>query len=69
MPIAFVDVAQAVTTGSVGPLAFCLIETSPDAMFAMIIGTKNGEILRGPPLSMRSTCSSMVPMPPMPDPI
>ncbi len=67
-PMAFVLVAHAVTTGSVGPFALWRMDTCPAAMFAMIMGTRYGLTLRAPPSARRLTCASVVPMPPMPEP-
>ena len=47
-PIAWLPVAQAVTTEEFGPLAPKRIEISPEAMLTMSIGMKNGETRSGP---------------------
>src|SRR5712692_3420580 len=67
-PMAWLPVAQAVTTDELGPLAPNRMEITPEAILMMIIGTKKGET-RSIPRSFRmSYCSSRVPMPPMPEP-
>ena len=61
--------AQAVTTDEFGPLAPKRIDTSPEAMFTIIIGMKNGETRSGP-FSRRFLCESRsVAIPPIPEPI
>ena len=42
-PMEWLEVAQAVTIGSVGPLAPKRMETRPAAMLMIIIGTMKGE--------------------------
>ena len=54
-PTAWVDVAQAVTTGNDGPFALYFIATFPDAIFAIIMGIKNGDIFLS--LNIFSHCS------------
>ena len=44
-----VEVVHAVTTARFGPVMPYMIETWPEIMLMMVAGTKNGEILRGPP--------------------
>ena len=44
-------VVHAVTTARFGPVKPYLIETCPEIMLMIVPGTKNGEILRGPPSS------------------
>jgi hypothetical protein len=70
MPMAWVEVVQAVTTPRFGPLSPYLIERCPAIMLMIVAGTKNGEILRGlPPVLTYSPYSlSIVPRPPMPAP-
>jgi hypothetical protein len=52
-----------------GPCKLYLIATFPDAILIIAPGTKNGEIFLGP-LSLRiKALSSIVPKPPMPEPI
>src|SRR5581483_2942063 len=68
-PMAWLPVAQAVTTDELGPLAPKRMETSPDAMLMMSMGTKNGETRSGPLSSSVRWFSSSVVMPPMPEPM
>src|SRR6266542_1598123 len=67
-PMAWLPVAQAVTTDELGPLAPNRIEITPEAILMMIIGTKKGETRSIPRAFRMSYCSSRVPMPPMPEP-
>ena len=60
--------AHAVTTGSVGPVAWWRMDTAPHGMLAIIMGIMKGEALRGPSSWIFSTCSTVVWKPPMPDP-
>ena len=48
-PILCVPVVHAVTNAMLGPLRPYMIDRLPDIMFMILPGTKNGEILRGPP--------------------
>ena len=50
-PMQCVLVVHAVTTARFGPVMPYLIDTWPEIMLMMVPGTKNGEILRGPPSS------------------
>ena len=66
--MAWVAVVQAVTTARFGPVMPRSMEMYPEIMLMMLAGTKNGDT-RLRPLVLRVThCSSMVPMPPMPEP-
>src|ERR1700744_3963400 len=67
-PIAWVDVVHAVTTPRFGPFRPYLIERWPEIMLMIEAGTKNGEILRGPPFNQLSCSCSMGSRPPMPAP-
>ena len=68
-PIAWAPAEQAVAVAELGPAVFSLIETCPAARFAMLAGIKKGEIFRGP-FFRKFLCScSMVPNPPIPEPI
>src|SRR5690606_39746377 len=51
-PIACVEVVQAVTVAMFGPVSLKLIETWPEIMLMMLLGTKNGEIFLGLRASM-----------------
>ena len=69
-PMLWLAVVQALTTAMFGPLRPYMIESWPEIMLMMVPGTKNGEILRGPPASigiMRG--SSISGRPPMPEPM
>src|SRR5438034_8422221 len=68
-PIAWLPVAQAVMTAEFGPFAPKRIDTSPDAMFTIIIGMKNGDTRSGPFSRRVSWFASRVWMPPIPEPI
>ena len=68
-PIPWVAVAQALTMARFGPLKPYITERSPEIMLMMLMGTKNGETRRGPRSLMTRVVSSIVPMPPMPEPI
>ena len=48
-PMACRPVVQAVTTAIFGPFMPYMIERLPEIMLMMVLGMKNGEILRGPP--------------------
>ncbi|MNC84743.1 hypothetical protein D3C83_03090 [compost metagenome] len=48
-PIQWVAVVQAVTIARLGPLNPYRMERLPEIILMMVPGTKNGEILRGPP--------------------
>src|SRR5262245_169993 len=67
-PSAWLPVAQAVTTAEFGPLAPNRIEISPEAMFTISIGMKNGDTRSGPLALRTSWESSSVVIPPMPEP-
>ena len=67
-PMAWLEVAQAVTMGSVGPFAAKRMDTVPAAMLEIIIGTMNGET-RFAPWQSLSLFSVVVRMPPMPLPM
>ena len=60
---------QAVQVAELGPVVPSRIETCPVARLLMLAGMKNGEILRGPLFRKFVCCASMVPNPPMPEPI
>ena len=63
-------VVQAVTSARFGPLNPNMIDSCPAIMLMMLPGTKNGEILRGPPFVRSSSCvSSISGSPPIPEPI
>src|SRR6185436_9633249 len=67
-PIAWLPVAQAVTTDEFGPLSLYRMESCPEAMLTISDGTKNGETRLGP-FSRRTLCHSrMERMPPIPEP-
>ena len=62
-------VVQAVTVARLGPRAPVRIEMFPEIMLMMLEGTKKGDTLRTLPVcSSVRTVSSMVPMPPIPEP-
>ena len=66
-PMAFVPVAQAVTTARFGPRMPISIATVPPAVSGSIIGIRNG-LSRDSPRSARTpNCSETVPIPPIPD--
>ena len=68
-PMACADAEQAVHVAEFGPLAPNRIDTWPAARLMIAEGMKNGEMRRGPP-SRYALCSrSMVPKPPMPEPM
>ena len=48
-PMLCAPVAQADTSAIFGPFMPYMIETLPEIMLIILLGTKNGEILRGPP--------------------
>ena len=48
-PMLWLAVEQAVTVARFGPLYPYWIDTRPEIMLMIEPGTKNGEILRGPP--------------------
>ena len=54
---------------STGPCRPKVMETCPEAILAIIIGTAKGFTLPGPFCSIRNTVSSMVAIPPIPVPI
>ena len=62
-------VVQAVTIARFGPLKPYMIESWPAIMLMIVPGTKNGEILRGPPSSSALCVSSISGRPPMPEPM
>ena len=64
----FVEVAQAVTAGSVGPFAPKRMAIVPAAIFDIIIGIKKGETRPGPRSLSFSVSLTNVFMPPMPEP-
>ena len=65
-PIAWLPVAQAVTTEEFGPLSLYRMESWPEAMLTISDGMKNGEIRLGP-RSRSTLCHSRMDwMPPMP---
>ena len=68
LPLVFL-VVQAVQVASFGPLAWCRILTCPAARFTIAEGIKNGDILRGPPLSRFECSRSMTSNPPIPEPM
>src|SRR5207302_404624 len=68
-PIAWLPVAQAVTTDEFGPLAPKRIETRPAAMLTMSMGMTNGDTRSGPFVFRTSSPSISVLMPPMPEPM
>ena len=65
-PMQFEPVAHAVTTHEDGPWSLYVMETWPAAMFAIIIGTKNGLMREGPFAKYFSYCECIVSMPPTP---
>ena len=67
-PISWAEVAQAVTTGSVGPVACCLMDTAPQGMLAIMLGIMSGDTLRGPSVWHLRVFSIIVEKPPMPEP-
>ena len=67
-PSACAPVAHAVTTVEFGPFAPVIMEIWPDAISAIIIGMRNGEILDGPLSTNTLHWSSRVRSPPMPLP-
>ena len=69
IPIAWVEVVQAVTTPRFGPFSPYLIDRWPEIMLMIEAGMKNGEILRGPPFNQLSCSASIVSRPPMPAPV
>ena len=62
-------VVQALTTAIFGPLSPCMIDSWPEIMLMMVPGTKNGEILRGPPAINASCVVSINGRPPIPEPM
>src|SRR5262249_36533561 len=67
-PMAWLPVAQAVTTAEFGPLRPYRIESCPDTMLTMRAGMKNGEIRSGPRSFSTSCHCRIVWIPPMPEP-
>jgi hypothetical protein len=68
-PMACRPVVQAVTTAMLGPLKPYLIDTWPEIMLMIDAGTKNGEMRRGPRLTISLCVSSIIGSPPMPEPM
>ena len=68
-PILCVPVVQAVTTAMFGPHRPNRIDRFPAIMLMIDPGTKNGETFRGPDSFICRLVSSMVFIPPIPDPI
>ncbi len=68
-PIAWLPVAQAVTTAEFGPFAPKRMDTSPDAILTIIIGMKKGDTRSGPFSRSVSWLESRVWIPPIPEPI
>ena len=68
-PIEWLALEQALAIDILGPFNPNLNETYPETIFDIAPGTKNGEIFLGPFLFKTSLLASMVPNPPMPDPI
>lgn len=67
-PTVLEEVAQAVTTGSVGPFAAKRMAIVPAAMLEIIIGIKKGDTRLGPRSCSLSVSLTNVVIPPMPDP-
>jgi len=67
-PIACAPEAQAETVAKFAPRAPWIMEICPEAMSAIIIGTKKGETRDGPFSRRTSCCASQVVAPPIPDP-
>src|SRR6267142_925822 len=67
-PMQCAEVVHAVTIARLGPFSPCMIERFPEIMLMMVLGMKNGEILRGPPFSTSLCVSSIIGSPPMPEP-
>ncbi len=68
-PMACADAEQAVAVAEFGPLAPNRIDTWPAARLMIAEGMKNGEMRRGPPSRYARCSRSMVPKPPMPEPM
>src|SRR5713101_6602483 len=68
-PMQCAEVVQAVTIARFGPFSPCMIDRFPEIMLMIVLGMKNGEILRGPPFSTSLCVSSIIGRPPMPEPI
>ena len=66
-PMACADAEHAVQVAEFGPFAPNRMETWPAARLMIADGMKNGEILRGPPLSSALCSRSMVLKPPIPE--
>jgi len=64
-----VEVVQAVTIARFGPLRPNMIDRLPEIILMIVLGMKNGEILRGPPFSTSLCVSSIIGRPPMPEPM
>ncbi len=67
-PMAFADAAHAVTVQVLGPKRLNSIETTPPAMFEMILAMASGETRSGPRWRSVSTDSWNVLIPPIPEP-
>ncbi len=68
-PTAWAPVAQAVTTEWLGPLKPWRMETWPEARLIRDEGMKKGLTRRGPFSCSSIAVASMVPRPPMPEPM
>jgi hypothetical protein len=67
-PMAWAPVVQALTVARLGPVMPRSMEICPEIMLMIEDGTKKGETRRGPLACSVRHSSSMVPMPPMPEP-
>src|SRR5690242_18635459 len=63
-PMLWVAVVQAVTQAMFGPFSPSMMDRLPEAMLMIALGTKNGEILRGPDSCSVIEVRSIVWMPP-----
>ena len=68
-PILCVPVVHAVTTARLGPRKSYIIDNLPEIMLMMLDGTKNGDTRPGPRSRHVEWVSSMVLMPPIPEPM
>ncbi len=68
-PMLCVPVVHAVTMAMFGPRNPYRIDTLPEIMLMTLAGTKNGDTRRGPLSSSTECVSSIVRMPPIPEPI
>ena len=68
-PMLWVPVVQAVTVAKLGPLKPYMMARLPAIMLMMVLGTKNGDSLRGPESISFWWFSSMLVNPPMPEPM